>query len=180
MKIYRFLKKDIEKSLLFISENVIVCKFSNLEPVTKYIMYILVKIGIVWSCENAIFCSTTLFLFSRMWLLLGPCLKPSLCCEWALCVHTHDLWVNVTSRDGRQESHGFFCFFFSSFFSIWAGGCLSQREKVRSAGRCKDGRATNAVRGRDPGRQESARGELPKPDPGSGLLREQLCPGKKG
>lgn len=63
----------------------------------------------------------------------------------------YDLWLDVTSRNGRQESH----FFFSLSFSIWAGGCLSQREgreKGCSAGRCKDGRATNVVRGRDSGR----------------------------
>lgn len=46
MKINRFLNKDNEKSLLFISENVIVCAFSYIEPVTKHIMYILVKSGL--------------------------------------------------------------------------------------------------------------------------------------
>lgn len=58
----------------------------------------------------------------------------------------YDLWLDVTSRNGRQESH---FFFLSLSFSIWAGRCLSQREgreKGRSAGRCKDGRATNVVR----------------------------------
>lgn len=40
MKVNRFLNKDKEKSFLFISENVIVCTSSYLEPVTTYIMYI--------------------------------------------------------------------------------------------------------------------------------------------
>lgn len=57
---------------------------------------------------------------------------------------------------------------------------MSQREggeKGRSAETCKNGRATNVVRGRDSGRQEGACGELPEPDESSGILREQLCPG---
>lgn len=88
---------------------------------------------------------------------------------------------SLVGRDVTQRQGGIPLFFFF-FFSIWAGECLNEREgreKARSAGRCKDGRATNAVRRRDPGRKEGAGGELPKPDPGGGLLREQLCPGKR-
>lgn len=78
MKINRFLNKDNEKSLLFISENVIVFAFSYIEPVTKHIMYILIKSGLSEVANTQFFCSTTLFLFSRMRLLLGLCLKPVL------------------------------------------------------------------------------------------------------
>lgn len=52
------------------------------------------------------------------------------------------------------------------------------RGKGSSAERCKDGRATNVVRGRDSSKQKCTGGELPKPYESRGLLREQLCPGE--
>lgn len=93
--------------------------------------------------------------------------------EWLL-----SLLVRIFDTTWRQDWNPRLFFLFFCPRQEWGWCFFRSQPKGRTAETCKDGRATNVVRGRNSSWQKCTGGELPKSYKSRGLLREQLCPGE--